>query len=140
MSIHKLLLLTLVAIGFTACSQQTNKKDSTNSLKAYELLDPTNFQKRISSEPGVIIDVRTPSEQAKGIIKDAVKLDIFSDFFNAEIDKLDKSKTYYVYCAAGGRSLEACELMQKKGFAHVVDLDGGFKRWKNEGLPVEIGK
>jgi rhodanese-related sulfurtransferase len=103
-----------------------------------ELLNAKEFEARIKAEPGMVIDVRTASEQKKGMISGATAIDIFSEDFEAQIDQLDKTKTYYVYCAGGGRSSEAAELMNKKGFSHVVDLDGGFKAWRELNLPTEI--
>lgn len=136
MNRHLIILTALFLLTLTACSQ--NKKKSGNSQKqeTYELLAPSDFQKRMMDDPGILIDVRTKNEINKGMLAGAIGLDIFSDDFDSELNKLDKSKTYYVYCAAGGRSLEACEIMQKKGFVHVVDLDGGYKRWTREGLPI----
>ena len=109
-----------------------------NNNTGFELLSPTAFNLRIQNKPGVLLDVRTESEQKKGIIKNAFAMDIFKDDFETKLNKLDKNKTYYVYCAAGGRSAEACEMMKKKGFIDVKDLNGGFNRWKKEGLPIEI--
>ncbi len=136
-----LLILSCCLISLGACSQKPAKPGSTSPAQnTYELLKPAQFNERLQAEPGILIDVRTPNELKKGIIKNAVSLDIFRDDFESEMDKLDKSKTYYVYCAAGGRSGEAVEMMQKKGFAKVIDLDGGITKWKNEGLPVEMPK
>lgn len=133
-------LLLLMNFGFIACSQNSKSTEQKSTKPAYELASPKDFMTRMTNEPGVLLDVRTPSEQKKGILKGATCLDIFSDDFEQSLQKLDKTKTYYVYCAAGGRSLEACETMQKIGFIHVVDLDGGITRWRNDGLPVETGK
>lgn len=131
-------LLFAFTLSNMACSQQAPKKEAQAEKPVYEAVPPAQFQKMIKEQPGVIIDVRTASEQKKGMIEGAVRLDIFADNFEQSIDKLDRSKTYYVYCAAGGRSQEACEMMQKKGFVHLVDLEGGFTRWRNEGLPVKL--
>ena len=134
-------ILAFCFLSLSACSQKPAK--SANEAKAqnkYELLKPEEFNKRLNAEPGIILDVRTPNELKKGMLKNAVSLDIFRDDFEAQVDKLDKSKTYYVYCAAGGRSSEAVEMMQKKGFAKVIDLDGGISKWINSGLPVEMPK
>lgn len=135
------LIVTLFLVSLStlyACSQN-NQKENTNAQKPpVELLNAKEFEARIKAEPGLIIDVRTDSEQKKGIISGAKSMDIFSDDFEARIDQLDKTKTYYVYCASGGRSAEAAELMNKKGFTHVVDLDGGFKAWRTQNLPSEI--
>ncbi|MBL7882956.1 MAG: rhodanese-like domain-containing protein [Bacteroidia bacterium] len=100
---------------------------------------PTERFKAIieSDKAGVIIDLRTPDEIAKGYIKDAVFIDYLSKDFEKEIAKLDKSKTYYVYCAAGGRSADAAAHMEKIGFKRVYNLEKGFSDWKKKELPIE---
>lgn len=125
-----------------ACSQQSNKQNSNQTASqavapVSEVLPPAQFAASLKSKPGVLIDVRTPQETAKGIIEGAVLLNLFDDNFENEINKLDRNTTYYVYCASGGRSAETAELMVKKGFKHVVDLDGGYSRWLKEGMPVK---
>lgn len=81
----------------------------------------------------VILDVRTPEEQAQGIIKDAICIDIYkTEEFLSELEKLDKSKSYYVYCKAGGRSANACEVMDQMGFSKTYNLLGGTSLWTGE--------
>ena len=75
---------------------------------------------------GVLLDVRTPSEFAEGHIENARNLDFSASAFEAEIDKLDKEQTVFLYCAIGVRSTKAANLIRKKGFKHVFDLDGGY--------------
>lgn len=86
---------------------------------------------------GVIVDLRTPDEIAKGYIKGAVFVDYLSKEWEKEVAKLDKSKTYYVYCAAGGRSADAAEYMEKHGFKKVYNLEKGFSEWSKKGFPIE---
>jgi phage shock protein E len=138
MKLRIITLLLLASIYLPACSQHSPKTENTEKKSVYELLEPKAFQEKMKNEPGIILDVRTASEQKNGMIKGAQALDIFAENFEMQLDKLDKSKTYYVYCAAGGRSLEACEIMEKKGFTKLVDLDGGFGRWRDEGLEVML--
>ncbi|MDQ3021151.1 MAG: rhodanese-like domain-containing protein [Bacteroidota bacterium] len=56
--------------------------------------------------------------------------------FNSEIDKLDKSKTYLVYCRTDRRSGKTLEMVKAKGFAKVYLLKGGINAWKLDGKPV----
>jgi len=78
----------------------------------------------------VIIDVRTPEEWAEGIIPNALQIDIYQgQGFIYKIDELDKSKNYYVYCKAGGRSAQACSIMNQLGFENTYNLVGGFMQW-----------
>lgn len=39
-------------------------------------------------------------------------------------------------CASGARSALATETLQALGFADVVNLEGGFKAWVEQGLPI----
>jgi len=81
----------------------------------------------------VVLDVRTPEEVADGIIPNAIHIDIFKgQGFIDELQSLDKSKTYFVYCKAGGRSGQACAVMNQLGFEKSYNLLGGFSQWKGE--------
>jgi rhodanese-related sulfurtransferase len=79
----------------------------------------------------IIIDVRTTEECAEGIIPNAICIDIFKgQGFIYEVDVLDKSKSMYVYCKAGGRSAQACGVMNQLGFEKTYNLVGGFMQWQ----------
>lgn len=98
-------------------------------------LEPKEFQEKIATTSGaVVLDVRTPEEVAEGIIPGAIVLDYKSADFKTSIDALDKNKTYFVYCASGGRSGKTCDLMKEKKFNAVYSLDGGMKAWTEAGL------
>lgn len=83
-----------------------------------------------NDDNAVIIDVRTPEEWSEGIIPNALLLDIYEgQGFIYKIDELDTTKNYYVYCKAGGRSAQACSIMNQLGFANTYNLLGGFMQW-----------
>jgi rhodanese-related sulfurtransferase len=79
----------------------------------------------------VILEVRTEDEVANGKIPGAINIDIYKgQGFIYKIDELDKTKNYYVYCAAGVRSANACGVMQQMGFENTYNLVGGFSNWE----------
>lgn len=81
----------------------------------------------------IILDVRTEDEFNDGYIPNAINIDIYKgQGFIYKIDELDKSKNFYVYCKAGGRSLQACKIMNQMGFENTYNLLGGFMEWKGE--------
>ncbi len=84
----------------------------------------------------VIIDVRTPEEYASGYIEKAINLDYYSEIFADELDKLDKDKTYLIYCRSANRSGKALDMMAELGFAEVYNMLGGMVRWEAVGLPT----
>lgn len=119
----------LLITGFLfACSAN----GQVNNIKVAE------FEKLASQldENEVLLDVRSKKEVKEGYIKGMINIDFYSDDFEAEVDKLDKSKTYYVYCAAGGRSMKAANMLDKKGIKNVFNLNGGITAWKNEGKEI----
>ena len=86
-----------------------------------------------SDTNAAVLDVRTPEEVAEGVIPNAIHIDIYKgQGFIEEIEKLDKTKTYFVYCKAGGRSAQACSVMDQLGFNQTYNLLGGFSQWKGE--------
>lgn len=97
-----------------------------------------DFKKQIDAKKSILIDLRTPDEiTKKGKIKGAQEIDFLAKDSETFIDKLDKKKTYLIYCAGGGRSGECAELMQKRGFSKVINLEKGFDDWKKKGFEVE---
>lgn len=77
----------------------------------------------------VILDVRTAGEVKDGKIPGASLLNLMDRQFSEKIDKLDKEKTYLVYCRSGNRSGQACAIMADKGFKKVYNLEGGINYW-----------
>ncbi len=96
----------------------------------YNNVDPVEFQKLID-EGGVVLDVRSPGELAEGSIKGYTQINFFEGSFKAEIEKLDKSKTYLVYCRSGNRSGQACAIMDGMGFENLYNLNGGIGAWNS---------
>lgn len=101
-------------------------------------VDAATFKKHIDQKNAVLIDLRTEDEiRSKGMIKGAMHLDFLAKDSETSISKLDKKKTYLIYCAGGGRSGDCAELMQRLGFKEIINLEKGFSDWKNKGYPIE---
>lgn len=119
----KLGILTFFSVLFFVTCKPKVKGVENISVEDLEILLKKDIQ---------LVDVRTPDEWKKGIIKNALKIDITSDNFEAKaIEKLDKSKPVYLYCRSGIRSLIAGEILYKQGFI-VYNLESGYNDWKNK--------
>jgi rhodanese-related sulfurtransferase len=68
------------------------------------------------SSYAAVIDVRTPEETSAGHLKGALLFDVQDASFMANLDTLDKSADYYVYCRSGNRSGQAIQTMKANGF------------------------
>ena len=108
-----------------------------SSVVLAENLPPADFKAAFEKAPGVVLDVRTPEEVARGKIPGASVIDFRAPKFEQKVALLAKDKPVYVYCASGGRSSQAAQLMEKAGFRRVVNLEGGMRAWTAAGLPVE---
>ena len=81
----------------------------------------------------IVLDVRTQDEVDEGVIPNSIHIDIYrGQGFIDEIEQLDKTKTYYVYCRSGARSGQACAIMNQLGFDNAFNLEGGFNEWEGE--------
>jgi rhodanese-related sulfurtransferase len=96
-------------------------------------IDQEQFKTFSNTGDYTIIDVRTPSECATGIIPNATNINIMdqADFLN-KVQKLDKSKKYLVYCRSGNRSGQACNVMDSLGFTNTNNLVGGMMFWSGQ--------
>jgi sulfur dioxygenase len=53
------------------------------------------------------------------------------------IDAVPKDKPVVTFCRSGRRSVMAASILQEAGYENVANIQGGFLRWRDEGLPVE---
>lgn len=124
----KLLFSILAALGLFANAQ---------SQSEVEVLEPQAFIERVKADTSaIILDVRQPEEFAEGHLAQAINLDWLNQtvFING-LAKLNKQKTYYVYCRSGRRSQAAAGKLKAEGF-QVADLKGGYLHWVESGLPI----
>lgn len=97
-------------------------------------LSQNDWKTQLSNDDNpFIIDVRTDSEVAEGMIPNATQIDIMNAAsFMEKVKQLDTSKNYYVYCRSGGRSAQACMIMNSLGFPNTYNLIGGMMEWQGE--------
>ena len=77
----------------------------------------------------VLLDVRQPGEYALAHLPGArlIPLPQLAD----SLEELDAAKPIIVYCAVGGRSRMATQLLTNLGFRDVFHLQGGIQAWED---------
>ena len=110
--------------GSTATATASVKKGTVTNIGLEE------FDKMNGKYGVFVIDVRTPAEINEGKIRGAIDLDINSENFENNIAKMDREKSYILYCKSGGRSSRASDIMAEMGFQKVYNLEGGYTEWK----------
>lgn len=89
---------------------------NTKTHNNIKVIDAQTFKKAVSNKKVQLIDVRTANEYNTGCIKNAKNIDIFSNKFILNVNKLDKEKPVYMYCRSGGRSKRASKKLAVLGF------------------------
>jgi rhodanese-related sulfurtransferase len=132
----------LAALLITGCTNsETQTIEKTNEI-AKEVnitkLSREEVKELLKREDIGILDVRSKEEFESGTIDDRAQLIMVrkgpimeEDLFWAgkELKKLDKNKTWLVYCSNGIRSDKMAKMMVEKGFTHVYEIDGGLAKY-----------
>jgi rhodanese-related sulfurtransferase len=100
--------------------------------KKYKTIDVATLKEMKRKSGVVILDVRARAEQQDGVINGQRNLNVSSPEFKQQITKMDKSKTYVLYCRSGARSARGCRIMAKHGFENLYSLKGGYLAWERE--------
>ena len=79
----------------------------------------------------VLVDVRSPEEQAISMIPGAITAEAF-----AAAEDSYRDKTVVTYCTIGARSGIYADGLRKKGF-DVSNLKGSLLAWTHAGLPLK---
>lgn len=112
--------------GFELWKNAGMETDSIESISAAE------FASLYEDGKIEVLDVRKKSEYDSEHIIGAINAPL--DFINDSMLLIDKTKTYYVHCAGGYRSMVFISILKARGFENLIDVAGGFKAIK------EIGK
>lgn len=145
----KKIILTIIAVGILSISafaaeKNTTKQTITTSsdikIQIIKDVDAKGAQELLKDKNTVVLDIRTADEYNSGYIKNAVNIDYYLPEFKSNIAKLDKDKTYFIYCRSGRRSGEAKAIFQELGFKKVYNLKSGIHEWIAGGYALITAK
>lgn len=118
----------LAVLLFTSCMYLRPKQNSMSDLSQNDWAEGL-----VAASEAIVLDVRTEEEFESGYIPNAINIDIrLGAGFIDELNKLDKTAPYYVYCRSGARSAQAVQIMQDMGFVFSYNLLGGILAWEGE--------
>lgn len=120
-----------LAGGIDAWIAEGNKTESITSITPEVFCEKLNADKNIS-----ILDVRKVGEFENGHIENAKWNELAT--IQEKLNSLDQSKTHYVHCAGGYRSMIAASLLRANGFENVVNIYGGFDKIKNCDVKIAL--
>ena len=135
------LLLTAAALAvFVARPAYAEDAKHEKAPEAVEKISLERFEELRKGKDVVVLDVRSPDEYSEGHVPGARNLNVTDKTFAERVAKLDKDKTYLVYCQSGGRSTRAAAKMKELGFGKLYNFAGSMVEWEKAGKPVEKGE
>ena len=128
----KILFTLIMGFSFFGLFGQTPK---------FKTIDVQEFAEFILKPDVVVLDVRTPAENAQGFIPGTdFNIDVLADSYTkTALEKLPKDKPVALYCRSGNRSKNAARILADNGY-EVVELGSGFRGWAAEGQEVAYPK
>lgn len=120
----------LHSAGFLALVDDARSRINEIDIETYLDMQKTD-------ESLVLIDVREQDEWKSGHLPNAIYLGKGIVERDIEVKFPDKQTKLVLYCGGGFRSALVADNLQKMGYAQVINMDGGFRRWCSLGLPLE---
>jgi len=124
----------IICLGFVLPSlraQDSTRIIAVSAKEAADLIDKHNGDSDFA-----ILDIRTPGEFQSGHLAKSIPIDFYSQTFADQLSRLDKKKTYLVYCRTGNRSTSSLSLFKKLKFEKIYQMSNGISGWKSQDLPV----
>lgn len=105
--------------------------------KVLNNISPSQANAWLSSGEAVLVDVREPDEFKAEHIGYAISMPLNVVHSMSVYLDLPKDRKIIFMCASGGRSEDACTLVDARYQEQTLYvLDGGIRAWKNAALPV----
>lgn len=126
-----MLVLTFVASGamllWPLLSRRLSGARDIDTLRATQMMNSGN---------PLLLDLREPKEFDGRSLPNAIHVPLSQlKTRGAELAKY-VSRPVIAFCDRGQRSRGAASLLASQGFKEIYYLTGGFKAWKDAGLPV----
>ena len=131
MKIHLRTRLLLAGMLLLISHQQAWAHTDVTPAQAHDLIDSTPNL--------VVVDVREPSEYCgiNGHIPGALNYPLNTGVLQDRYEELPMNDPILVVCQSGGRSNQAANFLDSKGFTIVYDMMGGMNSWQWETEPCK---
>ncbi len=103
---------------------------------SYVDVTPAEAKALIEKTPDIVIIDVSPV-YAKGHLPKAINYYVGDGSLDRAIPKLDKNKTYLVYCHVDSASILGATKLVDAGFTKVYRLKGNYIAWVDAGYPIE---
>ena len=101
-------------------------------VETVRTMSAPELRERLNEFP--VVDVRQTSEWNAGHIPNAVHFE--GGRMAWEQPPFHKDQPVVIQCASGNRSMVAISVLQRRGFHHLIQLEGGINQWKKNGFEI----
>jgi rhodanese-related sulfurtransferase len=108
--------------------------------KVVKVIPPSKLKSMIDEdEDFYLLDIREPDQIGHGEIFHLDQIRITRGYLEFKIENLvkDKGAPIIVYCCTGKRGILAAKTLQDMGYTNVMSLDGGIRKWVEDGYPLD---
>lgn len=135
-----IIVLILIILAYILYNKHMSVANTKGSDKTNEVIEQTiwsidisEFKNELAVWDRMLIDIRTKAEldNVWTIKQNVLNIDFYWPDFVDNLNKLDKSKKYLIYCRSGNRTKSALNIMKKEWFKYVQALNGGIISWIN---------
>ena len=121
-------------VGYIPANRLAQTVDG--ELRQFEVVeDPDELYAYWKEADVQVVDARSPKEYEAGRIPKAIEG--YYGRLPSHLDEVAKDKPIITHCEAGTRAAIAASLMGAEIDEVITIFTGGFRGWKNAGLPVE---
>jgi hydroxyacylglutathione hydrolase len=106
-------------------------KAAGNETDRIDTITPGKLAGKMLEAHVSVLDVRRNDEFALEHVLSAKNVPL--DNINQNMSRLDKDRTYYIYCAGGYRSMIFNSILRARGYRHLIDVNGGLRAIKQSG-------
>ena len=101
------------------------KSDRTNNMDFINI--DYEYAKTIlkNDSKAILLDVRSPQEYRERHLEGSINIPVYNIENEIEGKVPNKRNIIIVYCQSGGRSRKACEILIKKKYVSVYNIEGG---------------
>ena len=100
-------------------------------------LTPGDFYIQMENDNNpILLDVRISEDYCESRIVNAIwagKKTVLEDL----LSEISTDRSIFIYCEKGERTKQVAIILQEHNFKKVYDLEGGFKKWVEQGFPID---
>ncbi|MCB4797867.1 MBL fold metallo-hydrolase [Neotamlana laminarinivorans] len=114
--------------GFNSWKKASKEYDTVSSV------DASVFKQAKLNDNVPVFDVRKDGEYKSEHVINAIHTPL--DYINNYLSEFPENETFYLHCAGGYRSMIAASILKSRGIHNLIDIKGGFKAIKKNGVKV----